>query len=506
MVFSNINYNNKLLRFCVSFLLVISILISFGTNIYIQKVQAEALLLGIGIKIVATILAAMGVLIFVNSQSGGVSGFFDGLIDHMEKVQGVTNALGLFVKLGKDIIVDKAKLGASSLVQNVKDYYNIFIKSFQPSISNLTNSVSLSFDTAEFDNYLSGTSYSNGTLNDYREKVYSFIDGVPFENIFSLGNNHYAILAIDAPNTRYKFIRFQINTFFLNPDSGILENGSFFETTTHGELSYSTLFSKYNIHVDLSFIDSVFSYSVETSVFSTGNVKSYSRSLDMEIGSFDVPVMDSVAVPGSTDVSKNLEWGWQIADKVGNVVDSLGKSTAEIFDKVNSNVKDYVAALEKVGTKVNDIKAAEIVVENDVVVDVVYPDLTGIFDKVGDIDVGVGELGAGIKENTGILKNILSTIQNIFVTDNPLPLDFSPLSDISIKDKFPFSLPWDLQRSFEVLVKPPQPVKFVVPIVSEKITIDLSTFDKWAVITRTFLSIIFIIGLAILTRRFIGGA
>lgn len=83
-------------------------------------------------------------------------------------------------------------------------------------------------------------------------------------------------------------------------------------------------------------------------------------------------------------------------------------------------------------------------------------------------------------------------------------IDFSPFELSGITEKFPFSLPWDLGRlisSFDVTPKAPT---FDVPIVSEKITVDLTQFDEWANIVRYFVQISLICTLIYISVRLKG--
>ena len=70
-------------------------------------------------------------------------------------------------------------------------------------------------------------------------------------------------------------------------------------------------------------------------------------------------------------------------------------------------------------------------------------------------------------------------------------LDFSPLYVTNIKDKFPFSLPWDFKRVIDIFDVEPIAPRFEVPLVTETIEIDFSYFEEWATIIRFFITIIF---------------
>ena len=80
-------------------------------------------------------------------------------------------------------------------------------------------------------------------------------------------------------------------------------------------------------------------------------------------------------------------------------------------------------------------------------------------------------------------------------------LDFSPLYLSNLKDKFPFSLPWDIKRILEQFDVEPIAPKFEFPIQGEKLVIDLSQFNEWANIVRFFVNITFIVSLIFITTK-----
>jgi hypothetical protein len=80
-----------------------------------------------------------------------------------------------------------------------------------------------------------------------------------------------------------------------------------------------------------------------------------------------------------------------------------------------------------------------------------------------------------------------------------------------IIDKFPFSIPFTIIAIFSVLVAEPQTPVFIIPFVipmigiHEEITIDLSMFDPVMEILHWFLILLFMFGLALVTRPIIKG-
>jgi hypothetical protein len=123
--------------------------------------------------------------------------------------------------------------------------------------------------------------------------------------------------------------------------------------------------------------------------------------------------------------------------------------------------------------------------------------LSGIFDGV----YGIWDFLDSVLGNiSSLLQSIWDFLQSLFAPPS-VSLDLSPLEGIVIKDKFPFSLPWDLVNSVSCLVASPQVPRWEVPIKDEIIVIDFSQFEPLAKIVRFFVTITFVVSLIILTRR-----
>lgn len=141
--------------------------------------------------------------------------------------------------------------------------------------------------------------------------------------------------------------------------------------------------------------------------------------------------------------------------------------------------------------------------------EVPYPDTD--VEPVEDTQTGLGKIISFLKQIINWLSNIYNNISEIpkkigelFIdTDNIESIDFSPITNISISSKFPFSIPWDIKRAVEKLLSEGKPPKWEIPIVTEVITIDMAEFEHLANIMRIFNTLIFIVVLIILTRRLI---
>lgn len=90
-------------------------------------------------------------------------------------------------------------------------------------------------------------------------------------------------------------------------------------------------------------------------------------------------------------------------------------------------------------------------------------------------------------------------------------INWEPLkiNAMKITNKFPFSLPWDIKKSFESLADDGQIPKFKIDltdtVLNVEYEIDLTMWDNIAKVFRGFILVGFDIGLILLTRRLMGG-
>ena len=121
------------------------------------------------------------------------------------------------------------------------------------------------------------------------------------------------------------------------------------------------------------------------------------------------------------------------------------------------------------------------------------------YDIVVDGTVGVGSLPGVSNPSIEYGDNITIPSVNVGEGDIIIPefpsfgnsLDFSPLYMTNIKDKFPFSLPWDFKNLINMFDVDPVAPKFEVPFLGNNITLDFSYFEEWAIIIRFFILISF---------------
>ncbi|MDB0438101.1 hypothetical protein C4R89_00930 [Clostridioides difficile] len=82
-------------------------------------------------------------------------------------------------------------------------------------------------------------------------------------------------------------------------------------------------------------------------------------------------------------------------------------------------------------------------------------------------------------------------------------IDFGPFIDSmnNFKEKFPFSLPWDFKRVFDVLNVPSKSPNFNLPLAGFEFNIEFSQFDLWIRIFKYFIYLIFVLGLIFITNK-----
>lgn len=112
------------------------------------------------------------------------------------------------------------------------------------------------------------------------------------------------------------------------------------------------------------------------------------------------------------------------------------------------------------------------------------------------------------KEVTNLVKNTDNdTAMNNFFTS--LSLTFSPVGE-SMKTKFPFSMPWDVYAVIVLLCAEPQTPKYTLPFkfdtfgIDTELVVDCSHLSFLATVSRTMLTLLYILGLIRLTTKIIG--
>lgn len=110
-----------------------------------------------------------------------------------------------------------------------------------------------------------------------------------------------------------------------------------------------------------------------------------------------------------------------------------------------------------------------------------------------------------------LLQSLVNAITNIFVppSEDLVNIDLSPLY-VGITDKFPFSVPFDLIKTFQNMSDSSKAPRFEVKFPekyfgSYTFVIDFEQFNDFVLILRYFLLLSFIVFLILQTRNIIGG-
>lgn len=473
--------SNRYLRILVSITLIIVILFNYSF-----KPKAEAFTISaVAIKVFGTILASMGILTFVTSQSGGLDGFYNEFIEYMEDIKGnFSIALNLYNAL-KESLITGTKMKFNNIVTSIKEFLTFkYTTDWQVNLPVIP-------DYAYYNE--SSVEHPNGLYNaiNLMSTEYARVGTTYYRDVF--------VLPLIGGYTFRAQIRWDSGT-----SGGLI---SLIGRVFYGEnpVADSTFVSAWNprlnnITKNTSVISNFSIDEMGNWLFNmqvtdiTGN-NSWGNSVTGTIPVLEglqLPVFPEMAVPQSLPVPYGLSFPWQIEldlkGYIGSTIDDILEGVASIpMPKWIEDLKDIPKPI------IDSLPVPDVVLDEDgVIVDVEVPDIP---DNIPDI-----------KEQTGLLAAIHSFLMSIFEIPENIDLDFSPLQNLALKDKFPFSLPWDLQRVVGMLVAPGVAPRWELPIKGETLVIDLSQFDSLANISRNFLSIIFVVGLIIVTRRFVGGA
>lgn len=114
----------------------------------------------------------------------------------------------------------------------------------------------------------------------------------------------------------------------------------------------------------------------------------------------------------------------------------------------------------------------------------------------------------GIGATNSILTGISEYVGNIFAAPTKT-IDFNPLMQIALIDRFPFCLPFDLRdiiQKFQADRKAPEfEIAWKVRDTEVKYKMEFAQFERLAEITRWGTFLIFVVGLIMVSRKLIGG-
>lgn len=115
---------------------------------------------------------------------------------------------------------------------------------------------------------------------------------------------------------------------------------------------------------------------------------------------------------------------------------------------------------------------------------------SGVTTKVGEIADNVMALPGHI---TGVMEDVKVWFEGLLVPT--IEIDLEPLKVETIKEKFPFSLPWDVKRIIGEIEDVPEIPRWTVNIKGSELVIDFAVFEPLAKIVRWAVVIMFVIGL-----------
>lgn len=137
-------------------------------------------------------------------------------------------------------------------------------------------------------------------------------------------------------------------------------------------------------------------------------------------------------------------------------------------------------------------------------------DILGVLNDIWtSIKSGFSSVVSSIDSTIDSIVSIPNKIIEFFYASPTLSIDFSPLQ-ISLLDKFPFSLPFDLFNTFKSFLAEKEVPNFKISfdeglVGSATFELDFTPFSKLAAILRYFILIYFLVNLIKLTRNIIGG-
>lgn len=455
---------NKKLIIIISLFLCLTLFFNFGTKVY-----ADVVVLPIALKVFSTVLASMGILTYVSQNvEGGVLQFFE----NWKINKAIPNiALELFNTFSNSI-KNNTKMRLGNIAASISSYF----KTLEP------------------------------------EEVIPNPDFPAFQNVVATGTvSAYAILAsiqnrfskIDIGNNYYLQNRYSNDDGYLSFYLTYTMNGPKIANTEF--ILYDNIFSSH----EYNYVNITYDYEISPTEGLSVCYDVINNSTNQSISgqfqkAFELPGLANLPVIEPPEVidfpeSKSIPIGLALPlEKLQNITGYVGQNVESfISDVADMPLENFIEDLQTVPKSYVDSIPQPVVTldENEIITDIAIPEISQ-----GEIDS---------IEQTSLLSSILATVNSIkdlFAPTDVEELNFDPIKNIAITTKFPFSLPWDLKNSINLLIAPSEAPNWDFPILSENINIDMSEFESLALIARSFLSIIFVISLIILTRQFVGGA
>lgn len=476
-------FKNKHLKITICLILIFTISINF---IYYQKVQAVGITAGLAIKAMAVILSSMGVLHVVQN-NGGIQSFFDSftLFNH--------EGLNALRDMAINNIVHNVKIKANNVIASIREFFNSWAVEELSNPFDIGDNVKFTDTVSRFETIDSSTS---GT------KIYLFKDHVIYEDDFNkISISSYFYRGSVKADRGYS------TELYVNDSLLFRDKAPLISSTSHPLYQEGNYYFKYQYQISDEFL--IYNWDVTNYNENYSDIATIRRDVQL-LALSDAPYLDpTYDIPQPQSLPRNgVDIAWDEAtNKSISYIPEETKLEKLIEDIANASVETFVENYTSWGKATTDSLTGPIIrtetrvnqetgVEEQVVTDVTET----VFDEMyEETHTQTGLLGSIL----GILTDIKDFIISIFIPEEFNALDFTPLQNIGLADKFPFSLPWDLKNSVVALSATPEAPQFEVPIVTEIINLDFSEFESWASIIRVFTTLIFVIALIILTRRLI---
>lgn len=372
--------------------------------------------------------------------------------------------------------------------------------------------------TLQFGSYTTNnTSYKFGDL-DLLPLCYSKGNNSQYifdeDYIKSSGFVYHGASRYTAPHTNYgcwilfngklyvsKVIWATSDSGYISSPSAIHDGNSYFATDDGTKLNenpdyYSTVFCDYPV-----------------GLYSTDGYKEFTLPVLPSSNEIDGDPFTTTITPGSVEIPRT-EGEQAVIDGInlglisdnpdltidenGNIVKIDGIDTTKLMELLQTianngtisfdSVEEYLQTITQLIRVSNtDTKTMNTVIAN-------LNELT----KAQNADI------AAINANVASIAQALA-ISDTATADNTFDVD----TPSTIIDKFPFCLPFDIQRVFNLLSAEPKAPSYDIPITMEgvfdfHISGDLSEYEWIAEIVRWVLYIVFIIGLIMITNKLIG--
>lgn len=203
---------------------------------------------------------------------------------------------------------------------------------------------------------------------------------------------------------------------------------------------------------------------LDTPTSSTINISSDAGVID---SNFDPDERDPIILPPpyfpSLDLKEKVNSNGTTSKYYdGTIDDYLG-------DVADNNTWSDVNTYLNTGTNTTTLTQTDTGLDVGTVSDAPYPDTN--IDTPTDVLTGIGTIGGLIQAIINWLSQIVNSISNIFTIPADLSLNFEPLRLVNFKDKFPFSIPWDLYNSIAVFSKVPVEPNLTIDIENNYFTI-----------------------------------